>query len=124
MFFYGYKGGGRIKKGGRANVFNYKPVSAGRKIHPTERPIEMIQEVLSTFGSPGDRVLVPYLGSGNTLLASANLQMTSFGYDLSKEYKDRFITKVHESKPPLYTSSVQNLNTLHDIEPPHLKPAF
>lgn len=93
-FLYARKHTSTLQKRGRSNVFSYKPAEAGSKIHPTERPVEMIQEVLSVFASPGDRVMVPFLGSGNTMLAADNLDMLAFGYDKVQEYKNEFICRV------------------------------
>lgn len=104
MFFYARKNTGELYEQGRSNIFNFSPVSHQKKIHPTERPIEMIQDLLSTLGAPGSRVLVPFLGSGNTLLAASNLGMQAFGYELSQEYKDSFILRVHEGKIGGYKS--------------------
>jgi site-specific DNA-methyltransferase (adenine-specific) len=103
-FFYAAKGSPSITKQGRSNVFNFKTVAPQRKTHPTERPIELIQEILSTFGWEGARVLVPFLGSGNTILAASNIGMTAFGYDLVQEYKSSFVLKVHDSRPGMYRS--------------------
>tara|TARA_Y100000593_G_scaffold82293_1_gene154505 strand:- start:697 stop:2064 length:1368 start_codon:yes stop_codon:yes gene_type:complete len=104
MFFYARKGNPTISKQGSGNTFSYKPVAAGKKTHPTERPIEMIQDVLSTFGWTGARVLVPFLGSGNSLLSASNLGMDCFGFELSKQYKDSFIVKVSEQEFGKYSS--------------------
>jgi len=103
-FFYARKGNATLAKQGRINVFQYKAVPPARKIHPTERPIEMIQDVLQTFCLDGARILVPFLGSGNTLLAAANLNMTAFGSDLSQEYKDAYTVRVFSGKPGEYRS--------------------
>jgi len=103
-FFYARKGTARINKPGRGNNFNFKPVSPSLKTHPTERPIELMQEILDTFGRPGDRVLVPFLGSGNTILAAANLHMNAFGYELTEDYKNDFVIRVHGGEPPNYRS--------------------
>jgi site-specific DNA-methyltransferase (adenine-specific) len=103
-FFYMRKGSPSISRQGRGNVYAYKTVSGSRKIHPTERPVELIQDILQTFSWEGCRVLVPFLGSGNTLLAAANLGLTTFGYDLSEEYKDAYIMRVNESRPQSYKS--------------------
>ena len=97
MFFYGRKENGLLRRA-RSNVFDFKGVSDSKRIHQTERPIEMMQEILSVFGGPGSRVLVPFLGSGNTLLAASNLGMQAFGYELSSAYKDSFVLRVHEGK--------------------------
>lgn len=106
-FFYAMKGKPSITKQGRSNVFQYKPIASQRKVHPTERPIELIQEILSTFGWEGARVLVPFLGSGNTILAAANLGMQAFGFDLAQEYKSSFVIKVHDSRPGAYSTLTQ-----------------
>ena len=96
MFFIASKGSPVLIKQGRSNIFNFSPVPHQHKIHPTERPLELIQELLSTFCNPGARILVPFAGSGTTLLAAQSLNMTAVGFDLSKEYKDRYIIKVHK----------------------------
>lgn len=97
MFFYARKESGLLKKA-RSNVFEYTGVTPTKRIHPTERPIEMMQDIISVFADPGQRVLVPFLGSGNTLLAASNLGLQAFGYELSPEYKDSFILRVHGGK--------------------------
>ena len=103
-FFYMRKGSPVISRQGRSNVYRFKPVYSQSKIHPTERPIELIQEVLQTFAWQGCRVMVPFLGSGNTLLAASNLGLTGFGFDLSEEYKNSYTVRVTESKPQAYRS--------------------
>lgn len=103
-FFYAAKGDPNIARPGRSNVFQYDPVPPKKKIHPTERPIEMIQDLLSTFSYPGSRIMVPFLGSGNTLLAASNLNFTALGFDLAKEYRDSFILRVEEGTPGQFRS--------------------
>lgn len=110
-FLYARKGsdfqsGAFLNKPGRRNVFEFNIVSYTKTIHPTERPIEMMEEILETFVLPGKdkKVLVPFLGSGNTLLAAANLGMEAWGYDLTKIFKDAYIERVLESGPPDYKS--------------------
>lgn len=104
MFFYAAKGQALISKQGRSNVFEFPGVSAAKRTHPTERPIELMTEILETFGMPGSRVLVPFLGSGNTLLAASNLGMSGIGYELTQAYKDSFVLRVYESEPGRYKS--------------------
>ena len=95
-FFYMRKGDASINmnKRGRSNVFEFPVVPAQRKVHPTEKPIPMMKEILNTFAYPGNRVLVPFAGSGNTILAALELQMDAIGYDLAKEGKDGYILKL------------------------------
>jgi len=94
MFFYARKGNPAIARQGRSNVFNHAPVPSQSKVHPTERPIDLMGDVLSTFASEGARVLVPFAGSYNTGMAANRLRMFPIGFDLTKSYKDSFIVKV------------------------------
>jgi site-specific DNA-methyltransferase (adenine-specific) len=94
-FFYAWKGRPAINKAGRSNVFNYSPVLPQGKIHPTERPIELMKDVYDTFAFQGSRVLIPFLGSGSGILAAHSLGMTAVGFELSKSYRDSFLVKAH-----------------------------
>jgi len=96
MFYYCWKGDPSLAKPGRSNVFGYKPVPHTKKIHPTERPLEMISDVLQTFAHPGANVLVPFAGSGNTLLAAMLCDMKGLGFDLTEGYRDGYVIRVQE----------------------------
>jgi adenine-specific DNA-methyltransferase len=90
-FFLARKGKPRMIRQGRANVFYFSPVPSSRKIHPTERPIELMEDILNTILFPGSTVLVPFLGSGVTLRAAYRTGHTGFGYDLAEGNRRRFL---------------------------------
>jgi DNA modification methylase len=96
MFYYMWKGDPSLTKAGRSNVFAYAPVTGSKKIHPTERPLELMADVLQTFGKPGDNILVPFAGSGNTLLSAMLCDMKPLGFDLSEGYRDGYLIRVNE----------------------------
>lgn len=98
------KGKAQIQKPGRLNVFDYRTVPPSEKTHPTERPIEMMIDILSTFVQPGSMIVSPFLGSGNTILAADGINCTCVGCDLNKVYHDYFVVKVSEGKPGDYNS--------------------
>lgn len=95
-FFYLCKGDPQIVRQGRINIFNYNYVPATKKIHPAERPLDLMMDILSTFTYENSNILVPFLGSGKTLLAAKLLNMNAFGYELTPKYKDGFIVMVNE----------------------------
>jgi len=97
-FFIARKGSPTIRKKGRSNVFAFKPVPAGKKYHPTQRPIELIKEILVTFEYPGCTCLVPFLGSGTTLRALYAEDMNGFGFELNKENKDHFMLEIEKNE--------------------------
>jgi DNA modification methylase len=55
-----------------------------------------MQKIMETFAFPNSKVLVPFAGSGVSLLAAHSLKMHPVGYDLSQQYKDSYILKVME----------------------------
>jgi len=96
MFFYFAKGSPVLATPGTTNLFAHNPVSPVKKIHPTERPIELIHQVLSTFATEGSRVLVPFAGSGTTLIAAADLSMVPMGYDLNPTPREGYMIRIAE----------------------------
>lgn len=93
-FYYARKGDPGFTSQGRSAIFDFEPVVAGNKIHPTEKPVTLMQEILQTFTVKGARVLIPFAGSGNTILAANNYTCEALGFDLSQQYKDDFTRRV------------------------------
>jgi len=90
------KGNATINKMGKANIFDHAKTSSDKKIHPMERPDYLIQDILSTFTWQGAKILCPFLGSGNTIIAAHLQKMTCIGYDLSEEFKNSFSMRIIE----------------------------
>ena len=95
MFFYAWKGRPAIARQRSRNTFDYSGVPTQNKVHPTERPIEMMKDIYETFAFPGSRVLIPFAGSGNGIIAAHQSGMTAVGFDLTRGYRDSFLVKVH-----------------------------
>lgn len=93
-FFVCRKGQPKLRGAGHANVFPYQGLGAAKKIHPTERPIEMMVDILETFAYPSATILVPFLGSGVTLRAAYKVQMKGIGWDLDELVRNRFLVQV------------------------------
>lgn len=96
MFYYASKGHPAIAQA-HSNVFDNKPVPASKKTHPTERPIDLMSDIYSTFTWPGSHILIPFLGSGNGILSAREVNMSAIGYELSRDFKDSFLIKLHNS---------------------------
>ncbi len=95
-FYYAWKGKPELNRPGMTNVFGHKPVPPTRKIHPTERPQALIDDILTTFCAPGTRVLVPFAGSGKTLISAFLNKMIPLGFDLTDIYREGYIIKINE----------------------------
>lgn len=95
-FLVARRGKAVVRRPGRSNVFHFAPLAADKKIHATEKPLELMEEIVSTFAYPGTRAVVPFLGSGVTLRALNKGGIQGVGWDLSGEVKTRFMMKVQE----------------------------
>ena len=52
------------------NVFCCKSPSPQQRIHPTQKPLPLIEEFLKLFSSEGDFILDPFAGSATTVIAA------------------------------------------------------
>lgn len=56
------------------------------KIHPTQKPIKLLELLINTFTDEGDVVIDPCAGSGSTLVAAQNLNRKGFGFEIKKDF--------------------------------------
>ena len=58
-----------IYKIGRGDWFNVPKPPAQERIHPTQKPEVLIQQIIESFCFPDYRIIDPFAGSGSTVLA-------------------------------------------------------
>ena len=71
-----------------------------KKIHPTEKPIQLYEWLLMNYSKEGDKILDTHLGSGSIAIACHNLGFDLTGYELDKEYFDNAVKRInnHQSQ--------------------------
>lgn len=57
-----------------------------RKIHPTQKPVRLLETLISIFTDEGDVVIDPVAGSGSTLVAANNLGRKGYGFEIKKDF--------------------------------------
>lgn len=67
-----------------------------RKVHPTQKPVKLLERLIEIFTDKGDVVIDPVAGSGSTLIAAENLGRKAYGFEIDrkiyKEAKDWYET--------------------------------
>lgn len=63
------------------NVFKYKSPSPHQRIHPTQKPIPLIEKFLEIFSSEKNMVFDPFAGSGTTVIASVTMKRNVIAYE-------------------------------------------
>jgi ParB/RepB/Spo0J family partition protein len=105
LLVYASKGNAIIARPGHLNVYPYPTVYTEDKAHGTERPVELMTDIIKTFSGGNQTIMSPFLGSGNTLLAVSNCSCSGFGWDLhGAEYRPTFVRRVTEGKLREYKS--------------------
>ena len=67
-------------------VFRYP---CGRnKLHPTQKPLELIERLVLASSNPGDTVFDPFMGSGTTAIAAINTGRHFIGIEKDAGYFD------------------------------------
>lgn len=60
--------------------------SKQQQLHPTQKPVELMEYIIESYTKPGDLILDFTCGSGTTLLASKNLDRRCIGIELEEKY--------------------------------------
>lgn len=57
-----------------------------RKIHPTQKPVKLIEKLIELFTDENEIVIDPCCGSGSTLIAASNLKRKGYGFEIKKDF--------------------------------------
>lgn len=69
---------------GMGSVLQAKAVHSSKRVHPTEKPIDLLASIIQAVS--GDVVCDPFMGSGTTLRAAKTLGRKSIGVDINEKY--------------------------------------
>ena len=71
------------------NCFDWQTDTDSPKLHPTQKPVPLLKNLIRIFTDKGDVVIDPVAGSGSTLKAAYELDRNSYGFEIKKNfYKD------------------------------------
>jgi site-specific DNA-methyltransferase (adenine-specific) len=76
-----------------SNIISISKGSNKKKVHPTQKPIELMEYLIKTYTNEGETVLDFTMGSGSTGVAANNLNRNFIGIEQDEKYfniaKDR-----------------------------------
>lgn len=85
----------------RARRFVYNHIqeynSKIKRIHPTQKPVELYRWLLKNYAKPGDRILDTHLGSGSIAIACNEMGFDLVGCELDKDYFDAAKARIAKS---------------------------
>lgn len=87
------------------NVIGSKRIPSS-DIHPTEKPVELMEELIRVVTDRGEAVVDPFMGSGTTLVACQKLGRAGTGIEIDPEYFAIACRRVDEAtrQPDLFVA--------------------
>ena len=89
------------------DTWNFGPESARRVGHPAPFPLELPRRVIELNTYKGDCVLDPFMGSGQTAIASLQTSRHYVGVDVDQSYVELARTRVSEASAQLEEASTR-----------------
>jgi len=84
-FIVMFRKGTAINNMGDSTLLNFKN-GIGHKLHPTEKPVDMMEKLILNSSKENDIVFDPFMGSGTTAIASINTNRQYIGFELDNTY--------------------------------------
>ena len=88
---YHHTWSGMVRKGNRR-------IELQERVHPTQKPVGLLSQIITDYTKPGDTVLDLYGGSGSTLIACEETGRKCLMMELSKDYvniiRERYLAYV------------------------------
>lgn len=80
------------------NCFDWVRDNSTPKVHPTQKPVPLLERLIEIFTDRGDVIIDPCAGSGTTLRAAANLGRKAYGFEVNKDFfraaKEKILSKI------------------------------
>lgn len=67
------------------NVMDWPRDNDSEKIHPTQKPVKLLEQLIEIFTDEGDVVIDPVAGSGSTLIAAENMKREAYGFEITRD---------------------------------------
>lgn len=83
---YMHRLGGRMQWNGGGRTGNFVSTKDRSGLHPTAKPLDLIQHLVGLFSNRGETVLDPFMGAATTLVAAKNLGRKSIGIESNEAH--------------------------------------
>lgn len=86
----------------------YSEMPPRQRVHPNEKPLAMVEHFLECHSTEGQTVLDPFMGSGTTGIACANLGRKFIGIEIEEKWFDIACRRIEEAykQPRLFSEKV------------------
>jgi len=91
-----------------SSIIRFKNPSGRGQLHPTQKPVDLMEYLIKTYTNEGETVLDNCMGSGTTMVACINTNRNGIGIELDANYFEIAKKRVEDNerelnKPDLFT---------------------
>lgn len=76
-----------------------KAKRTGNKLHPTQKPVQLLEFFIKNSSKEGDIIIDPFMGSGSTGIACLNTNRKFIGIELDNNYFEVAKRRIEEHQP-------------------------
>jgi site-specific DNA-methyltransferase (adenine-specific) len=77
------------------------PIVQTDRVHPTQKPLRLMSELVRLFTDPGELIFDPFAGSGTTLRAAKDCGRRAIGIEISEQYCEVAARRMAQEVLPL-----------------------
>ena len=93
---FAFKGKYSFPGGRPKDLVTFSKLGSAQMIHPTEKPVGLIANLITAVTKPDDLILDPFAGSGSTLVAAKKSGRRFIGVELDDEYYEKARRRIEE----------------------------
>lgn len=94
----------RLRKG--TILRTTRPISGRVQNHPTEKPIEVLRQLIESSSVMGETVYDPFVGSGSTLVAASLEGRKAIGCEIDERYCETAAKRIEQEAGALFAKAV------------------
>ena len=95
IVYFGYNKKWKDLNGTRdRDILQFNRVTPAANIHPTEKPIDLLEYLIKKSTKENDNILDPFAGGGSTLLACKNTNRLATGIEIEEKYYNLVKSKI------------------------------
>lgn len=81
------------------DVLQYSTGDKAKRLHPTQKPVNLLEYLVKTYTNPGETVLDNCMGAGSTGVACLNTGREFVGIELDPEYYQMAKERIEQHEP-------------------------
>lgn len=97
------------------NAIPWEKDTSSEKIHPTQKPVRLLENLISLFTDPGEVVIDPCAGSASTIIAAMRSGRSGYGFEIKKDFFNLACVRIESERrqatlfEPSRAKQVQNI---------------